>query len=136
MGGMVHGGCLLRSCWSGVATGTGLPSKYVLAFSCPFAYSSGSTVQLSPARPPHKRPAPLLPPFLLQFPQRRPSELSNKRLSKKNKTVNRAYGGTLSHGVVRERWGQTQDRGQAGAESLLACSRVGLRVEQSLLEVL
>ena len=38
-----------------------------------------------------------------QFPQRRPSELSNKRLSKKNKTVNRAYGGNLSHGVVRER---------------------------------
>ncbi|KAF5843135.1 ribosomal protein L34Ae [Dunaliella salina] len=37
------------------------------------------------------------------FPQRRPSELSNKRLSKKNKTVNRAYGGNLSHSVVRER---------------------------------
>lgn len=30
-------------------------------------------------------------------------ELSNKRLSKKNKTVNRAYGGHLSHGAVRER---------------------------------
>jgi ribosomal protein L34E len=30
-------------------------------------------------------------------------ELSNKKLSKKNKTVHRAYGGHLSHGVVRER---------------------------------
>ena len=39
-----------------------------------------------------------------QFPQRRPSELSNKRMSKKNKTVNRAYGGNLSHSVVKERW--------------------------------
>lgn len=37
------------------------------------------------------------------LPQRRPAELSNKRLSKKNKTVNRVYGGHLSHGVVRER---------------------------------
>uniref|UniRef100_A0A7R9YYZ9 60S ribosomal protein L34 n=1 Tax=Chlamydomonas euryale TaxID=1486919 RepID=A0A7R9YYZ9_9CHLO len=37
------------------------------------------------------------------LPLRRPSELSNKRLSKKNKTVNRVYGGHLSHGVVRER---------------------------------
>ena len=39
----------------------------------------------------------------MQLPQRRPSELSNKRISKKNKTVNRAYGGHLSHGIVRER---------------------------------
>jgi ribosomal protein L34E len=39
----------------------------------------------------------------LQLPARRPSEVSNKRLSKRNKTVNRIYGGCLSHGVVRER---------------------------------
>ncbi len=38
-----------------------------------------------------------------QLPQRRPLELSNKRLSKKNKTIHRAYGGHLSHSVVRER---------------------------------
>lgn len=37
----------------------------------------------------------------LQLPQRRPSEL--KRLSKKNKTINRVYGGALSHAVVKER---------------------------------
>eukprot|EP00894_Picocystis_sp_ML_P003314 jgi/Pico_ML_1/53831/g4306.t1 len=37
------------------------------------------------------------------IPHLRPTEYSNKRLSKKNKTVNRAYGGTLSHKVVRER---------------------------------
>ncbi|MEW5296928.1 MAG: hypothetical protein WDW38_010102 [Sanguina aurantia] len=37
------------------------------------------------------------------LPQRRPSELSNKRLSKRNKTVSRIYGGHLSHKVVRER---------------------------------
>mmetsp|Transcript_8517 Transcript_8517/g.14617 ORF Transcript_8517/g.14617 Transcript_8517/m.14617 type:complete len:118 (-) Transcript_8517:705-1058(-) len=37
------------------------------------------------------------------LPQRRPMDLSNKRLSKKNKTVHRAYGGHLSHAVVRER---------------------------------
>ncbi|KAL6751959.1 ribosomal protein L34Ae [Haematococcus lacustris] len=37
------------------------------------------------------------------LPQRRPLELSNKRLSKRNKTVRRAYGGHLSHSVVRER---------------------------------
>ena len=30
--------------------------------------------------------------------------MSSKRLSKKNKTVHRAYGGHLSHAVVRERW--------------------------------
>lgn len=35
------------------------------------------------------------------LPQRRPSEL--KRLSKRNKTVTRIYGGALSHAVVRER---------------------------------
>ncbi|KAI8471187.1 MAG: ribosomal protein L34Ae [Monoraphidium minutum] len=35
------------------------------------------------------------------LPQRRPASL--KRLSKKNKTVNRIYGGALSHAVVRER---------------------------------
>lgn len=36
-----------------------------------------------------------------QLPARRPNELS--RLSKKNKTVHRAYGGHLSHAVVKER---------------------------------
>lgn len=33
----------------------------------------------------------------------RPTEYSNKRMSKRQKTVNRVYGGCLSHGVVRER---------------------------------
>ena len=41
--------------------------------------------------------------FCSQLPLRRPTDLSNKRLSKKNKTVHRAYGGHLSHAVVRER---------------------------------
>lgn len=40
-----------------------------------------------------------------QLPLRRSVELSSKRLSKKNKTVHRVYGGHLSHSVVRERWG-------------------------------
>lgn len=38
-----------------------------------------------------------------QLPARRPSEISNKRLAKRHKTVNRAYGGCLAAGVVRER---------------------------------
>jgi ribosomal protein L34E len=33
----------------------------------------------------------------------RPAKMSNKRMAKREKTVNRAYGGCLSHGVVRER---------------------------------
>jgi ribosomal protein L34E len=33
----------------------------------------------------------------------RPTEYSNKRMSKRQKTVNRAYGGCLSHKAVRER---------------------------------
>jgi ribosomal protein L34E len=33
----------------------------------------------------------------------RPSQYSNKRISKRQKTVNRIYGGCLSHKVVRER---------------------------------
>ena len=33
----------------------------------------------------------------------RPAKYSNKRMSKRQKTINRAYGGCLSHGVVRER---------------------------------
>jgi len=37
------------------------------------------------------------------LPQRRPSEVSAKRLAKRHKTVNRIYGGHLSHAVVRER---------------------------------
>ena len=40
----------------------------------------------------------------LQLPARRPQELSNKRLPKRHKTVHRAYGGHLAHGVVRERY--------------------------------
>lgn len=36
--------------------------------------------------------------------QVRPSKLSNKHLSKKNKTVHRVYGGCLDHKVVRERY--------------------------------
>ena len=39
----------------------------------------------------------------LQLKQVRPSKLSNKHLSKKNKTVHRVYGGCLDHKVVRER---------------------------------
>jgi large subunit ribosomal protein L34e len=39
----------------------------------------------------------------LQLPARRPADVSNKRLSKKNKTVNRVYGGCLAHAVVKER---------------------------------
>ena len=46
-------------------------------------------------------PSPCCP----QLPLRRSVELSSKRLSKKNKTVHRVYGGHLSHSVVRERWG-------------------------------
>lgn len=34
---------------------------------------------------------------------RRPCELSNKRLAKRHKKVNRIYGGCLSHAVVRDR---------------------------------
>eukprot|EP00879_Flechtneria_rotunda_P000160 GHRR01000229.1.p1 GENE.GHRR01000229.1~~GHRR01000229.1.p1 ORF type:complete len:118 (+),score=31.03 GHRR01000229.1:135-488(+) len=37
------------------------------------------------------------------LPARRPSEISAKRLAKRHKTVNRIYGGHLSHAVVRER---------------------------------
>ena len=33
----------------------------------------------------------------------RPCQYSNKRMSKRQKTVNRAYGGCLAHNVVRER---------------------------------
>ncbi len=40
---------------------------------------------------------------MTQLPQRRPSETSAKRLAKRHKTVNRIYGGHLSHAVVRER---------------------------------
>jgi hypothetical protein len=58
----------------------------------------------TPFTPPSP-PLPLSPspphPHQKQLPQRRPASL--KRLSKKNKTVNRIYGGALSHAVVRER---------------------------------
>ncbi len=38
-----------------------------------------------------------------QIPALRPKEMSNKRLSRKHKTVHRIYGGHLDHKVVRER---------------------------------
>ena len=38
-----------------------------------------------------------------QLPAVRAREASNKRMSKKNKTVHRVYGGCLSHAVVKER---------------------------------
>lgn len=41
---------------------------------------------------------------MLQLKNIRPSKLSNKHLSKKNKTVHRVYGGCLDHKVVRERY--------------------------------
>jgi large subunit ribosomal protein L34e len=41
--------------------------------------------------------------LLLQLPARRPADCSAKRLAKRHKSVNRAYGGHLAHGVVRER---------------------------------
>ncbi|WIA19573.1 hypothetical protein OEZ86_013296 [Tetradesmus obliquus] len=37
------------------------------------------------------------------LPARRPADCSAKRLAKRHKSVNRAYGGHLAHGVVRER---------------------------------
>mmetsp|Transcript_7815 Transcript_7815/g.14035 ORF Transcript_7815/g.14035 Transcript_7815/m.14035 type:complete len:115 (-) Transcript_7815:94-438(-) len=37
------------------------------------------------------------------LPARRPAKLSCKVLSKKNKTINRIYGGHLAHDVVRDR---------------------------------
>lgn len=40
---------------------------------------------------------------IMQLPALRPSKISNKRLAKRHKTVNRIYGGHLSHAVVRER---------------------------------
>eukprot|EP00250_Pteridium_aquilinum_P007639 c17313_g1_i1 orf=581-949(-) len=36
-------------------------------------------------------------------PHLRPAEYRNTRMSKRKKTVNRAYGGTLSGGAIRER---------------------------------
>ena len=57
-------------------------------------------------RPPDPLDLPAEPsPSLLhhQIPATRPKENSNKRMSKKNKTVHRAYGGHLAHSVVRER---------------------------------
>ena len=33
----------------------------------------------------------------------RPAKYSKKRMAKREKTINRAYGGCLAHGVVRER---------------------------------
>jgi large subunit ribosomal protein L34e len=45
----------------------------------------------------------LLPCVVRQLPALRPSEISAKRLAKRHKSVNRIYGGHLSHAVVRER---------------------------------
>jgi hypothetical protein len=56
---------------------------------------------LLPLLPPASLPAFL--PACLQLPARRPADCSAKRLAKRHKTVNRAYGGHLAHGVVRER---------------------------------
>ena len=59
-----------------------------------------------PPPPPNLFRSPLPSPLLSLFPQipaTRPKENSNKRMSKKNKTVHRAYGGHLAHSVVRER---------------------------------
>lgn len=72
------------------ARGGGLSLPRGKAVQCFWGHVCPTTRTRSPPRP--------------QFPQRRPSELSNKRMSKKNKTVNRAYGGNLSHSVVKERW--------------------------------
>ena len=40
---------------------------------------------------------------LLQIPHLRPAEYKRSRLSRNRRTVNRAYGGVLSGGAVRER---------------------------------
>ena len=54
-----------------------------------------------------KKPSPPKCPIsgqrLAGIPVLRPTSYSNKRMSKRQKTVNRAYGGCLAHGVVRER---------------------------------
>lgn len=39
-----------------------------------------------------------------QIPHLRPAEYKRSRLSRNRRTVNRAYGGVLSGGAVRERW--------------------------------
>ena len=39
----------------------------------------------------------------LQVPRLRPAQASSKRMSHNKKTVNRAYGGVLSGGAVRDR---------------------------------
>ncbi len=41
--------------------------------------------------------------LVLQIPSTRPLENSNKRMTKRLKTVHRAYGGHLAHSVVKER---------------------------------
>jgi large subunit ribosomal protein L34e len=40
----------------------------------------------------------------LQIPHLRPAEYKRSRLSRNRRTVNRAYGGVLSGGAVRERF--------------------------------
>ena len=42
-------------------------------------------------------------PFIHQIPHLRPAEYKRSRLSRNRRTVNRAYGGVLSGGAVRER---------------------------------
>lgn len=41
---------------------------------------------------------------MLQIPHLRPAEYKRSRLSRNRRTVNRAYGGVLSGGAVRERY--------------------------------
>lgn len=43
-------------------------------------------------------------PLLMQIPHLRPTEYKRSRLSRNRRTVNRAYGGVLSGGAVRERF--------------------------------
>eukprot|EP00958_Prasinococcus_capsulatus_P017096 scaffold1925_cov400-Prasinococcus_capsulatus_cf.AAC.1 len=52
---------------------------------------------------------------VLQIAAKRPTKYSNTQMSKREKTVNRVYGGCLSHRVVRDRY--ARDR-----EDVLQCS--------------
>lgn len=42
--------------------------------------------------------------FFIQIPHLRPAEYKRSRLSRNGRTVNRAYGGVISSGTVRERF--------------------------------
>lgn len=76
-------------------------SRCLPASSCPSAPPARPSPLCSLTSPPLDTHPILLPPA--QLPQRRPSEVSAKRLAKRHKSVNRIYGGHLSHAVVRER---------------------------------